>query len=73
MQENRTRYLTEVDRLAANLGAPGAHGNSCETAGYFNVVYVKPAWSKFQEESRPDSIDAAGIIKIFPFRKSTFP
>ncbi|KAI9786178.1 MAG: hypothetical protein M1839_007588 [Geoglossum umbratile] len=65
--ENRTRYLTEVDRLAANLGAPGAHGNSCETAGYFNVVYVKPAWSKFQEESRPASIDATGIIKIFPF------
>jgi intron-binding protein aquarius len=71
IQENRALYLTEVDRLAANLGAPGAHGNSCETASYFNAVYVKPAWSKFEEETRPADINAADIIKAFPFRKLT--
>jgi intron-binding protein aquarius len=69
MQENRTRYLTEVDRLAVNLGAPGAHGNSCETAGYFNAVYVKPAWNRFQEEVRPANVGVTDIIKAFPFRK----
>ena len=31
--ENRAHFLAEVDRLAANFEAPGAHGNSCETAG----------------------------------------
>ncbi|KAH0565657.1 hypothetical protein GP486_000947 [Trichoglossum hirsutum] len=66
--ENRARYLTEVDRLAGNLGAPGAHGNSCETAGYFNAVYVKPAWNKFEEETKPADVNTAGIIKAFPFR-----
>lgn len=45
--DNRGRLLAEVDRLAANFGAPGAHGNSCETAGYFDRVYVRPAWTKF--------------------------
>ena len=38
--DNRAAYLGEVDRLAANLGAPGAHGSSAETAGYFKSVYV---------------------------------
>jgi intron-binding protein aquarius len=38
--DNREVYLREVDRLAANFGAPGAHGSSAETAGYFNAVYV---------------------------------
>ena len=66
--DNRGRYLMEVERLAANFNAPGAHGNSCETAGYFNLVYVTPAWSKFW-----DILDAPGtqiddIIASFPFQ-----
>ena len=65
--ENRTWYLAEIDRMAANLGAPGAHGNSCETAEYFQQVYVQPAWIKFW-----DSVEAAGssadaIQAEFPF------
>ncbi len=65
--DNRARYLAEVDRLAANLGAPGAHGNSCETAGYFNSVYVVPAWSKFWDLASDAGSSAAYIISSFPF------
>ena len=65
--DNRANLLAEVDRLAANFRAPGAHGSSCETAGYFEAVYVQPAWSKFWDvanhpESTPDQ-----VISSFPF------
>jgi intron-binding protein aquarius len=66
--ENRDRYLLEVDRLAANLGAPGAHGSSAETAGYFNSVYVEPAWNRFQEVARTPEISAEEIVESFPFQ-----
>lgn len=65
--ENRDRYLQEVTRLAASIGAPGAHGNSAETAGYFNAVYVQPAWVKFTEVAKSDEISAAEIAAAFPF------
>ncbi|GAW21771.1 hypothetical protein ANO14919_112960 [Xylariales sp. No.14919] len=63
----RDRYLQEVNRLAASMGAPGAHGNSAETAGYFNSVYVRPAWKKFTEIMNDSSSSAADIIQAFPF------
>jgi intron-binding protein aquarius len=62
--ENRDRYLLEVDRLAANLGAPGAHGSSAETAGYFNSVYVEPAWTRYQEAIKTPEQE---IVQKFPF------
>lgn len=65
--ENRDRYLLEVTRLAASMGAPGAHGNSSETAGYFNAVYVEPAWSKFHEVANSEGACAADIATAFPF------
>ena len=64
--DNRARYLAEVDRLAANFGAPGAHGNSCETAAYFNSVYTIPAWKKFWDLARVAE-DSQAIITAFPF------
>ena len=64
--DNRARYLAEVDRLAANFGAPGAHGNSCETAGYFNSVYNIPAWSKFWDFANSTE-DSHVIVRAFPF------
>ncbi|KAI0191233.1 intron-binding protein aquarius [Xylaria flabelliformis] len=67
--EIRDRYLQEVNRLAASMGAPGAHGNSAETAGYFNAVYVRPAWQKFTEVINDDSSSAADIIQAFPFHE----
>ena len=65
--ENRAQYLTEVDRLAANLGAPGAHGNSCETAGYFKTVYVTPAWQNFWQTAEECSFDSEVLRSSFPF------
>jgi len=53
--------------LAANLGAPGAHGSSAETAGYFNSVYVEPAWARFQEAVKVLGVTSAAIIEAFPF------
>lgn len=65
--ENRDRYLQEVTRLAASMGAPGAHGNSAETAGYFDSVYVQPAWSKFTSLAKSEDSSASDIIAAFPF------
>ncbi|KAI1180416.1 hypothetical protein F4777DRAFT_598351 [Nemania sp. FL0916] len=65
--EIRDRYLLEVNRLAASIGAPGAHGNSAETAGYFNSVYVQPAWKKFTEIVNDNGSSAGDIIQAFPF------
>ncbi|RAL67448.1 hypothetical protein DID88_008203 [Monilinia fructigena] len=65
--ENRDGYLREVDRLAANFGAPGAHGSSAETAGYFNSVYVEPAWTRFQEVMKDPESTSESIVSAFPF------
>ena len=66
--DNRAYLLAEVDRLAANFGAPGAHGSSCETAGYFDSVYVQPAWSKFWDlADKAESTD--DILRSFPFHQ----
>ena len=67
--ENRARYLAEVDRLAANFGAPGAHGNSCETAGYFNSVYVKPAWAKYCDLALSAEATATVAVEAFPYHE----
>ncbi|KAG6005876.1 hypothetical protein E4U43_000530 [Claviceps pusilla] len=67
--DNRQVLLHEVGRLAATLGAPGAHDNSAETAGYFNNVYVEPAWKRFQQVagSAEKETTAADLIEAFPF------
>lgn len=67
--ENRDRYLLEVNRLAASIGAPGAHGNSAETAGYFNSVYIEPAWTKFTEITKAEEASAADVVGAFPFHQ----
>ena len=67
--DNRARLLPEVSRLAENLGAPGAHGNSCETAGYFQAVYITPAWAKFWDSVTPDSVASSDVPASFPFHR----
>ncbi|KAG7140204.1 RNA helicase aquarius like protein [Verticillium longisporum] len=73
--DNRDRYLQEVNLLASSIGAPGAHGNSAETAGYFNSVYIEPAWAKFMEAAKSETAMTATVIEAFPFHKffSTAP
>jgi len=65
--DNRDGFLQEVDRLAANFGAPGAHGSSAETALYFNSVYVEPAWTRFEEASKSPDATAKTVVEAFPF------
>ncbi|KAH8690928.1 putative DEAD helicases superfamily protein [Talaromyces proteolyticus] len=65
--ENRGHLLAEVDRLAASIGALGAHGNSCETAGYFNTVYIQPAWVKFWDKAHSEQSSVEDIVNSFPF------
>ncbi|KAI4274579.1 MAG: hypothetical protein LQ337_003847 [Flavoplaca oasis] len=67
--DNRGHYLAEVNRLAANVEAPGAHSNSCETAGYFNAVYIVPAWSKFWDTANAADSSITDIITSFPFHQ----
>ncbi|KKY17486.1 putative dead helicase superfamily protein [Phaeomoniella chlamydospora] len=65
--ENRAGYLAEVNRMAASLGVQGAHGNSCETADYFNQVYVQPAWAKYWDIVHADATTKGQVIESFPF------
>lgn len=65
--ENRTHLLAEVNRLAASIGAMGAHGNSCETAGYFNTVYIQPSWAKFWDKARSEQSSVEDVVTSFPF------
>ena len=66
MLENAAGLLHEVARLAASINAPGAHGNSCETADYFNQVYVRPAWTQYWETVKSGG-DEQTIVNNFPF------
>nr|POF18505.1 intron-binding protein aquarius [Quercus suber] len=61
--ERGGQYLADVNRLAASIGAPGAHGNSCETAEYFDQVYVQPMWKRFWE----DVAQGTDLMAAFPF------
>lgn len=65
--ENRDSYLQEVRKLAISLGAPGAHDNSAETAGYFNTVYIEPAWTKFLQIAASVETSVDDIVQAFPF------
>ena len=65
--ENRQIFLSEVDRLAASIGAEGAHGSSCETADYFNKVFIQPAWSRYWDYVTLHENSLEEIIQLFPF------
>lgn len=64
---NRDRFLQEVTRLAASIGAPGAHGNSAEVAGYFYSVYIEPAWARFTAVRDNPESTRDDIVRAFPF------
>lgn len=67
IMENRDKFLIEVSKLAASMGAPGAHGNSAETAGYFRSVYIEPAWTRFSEVLDSEESSSSDIAGAFPF------
>lgn len=63
--ERGGQYLVEVQRLAASISAPGAHGNSCETAEYFDEVYIRPRWKRYWDEV--ESGETGDLVSKFPF------
>jgi len=65
--ENGGRYLSEVNRLAASIGVPGDHGSSCETAGYFDSVFIKPLWTQYWDSVRSEELTQDQIVEAFPF------
>ncbi|KAJ4305036.1 hypothetical protein N0V90_000565 [Kalmusia sp. IMI 367209] len=67
--ERGSYYLAEIDRLAKNFNAPGAHASSCETADYFNQVYVKPAWTQYWDHVSAPDCSVEQIISDFPFKE----
>jgi intron-binding protein aquarius len=67
--ERGAYYLSEVDRLAKNFNAPGAHNSSCETADYFNQVYVKPAWTQYWDQVTSSDYSVDQIIAEFPLKE----
>ncbi|OAL19272.1 hypothetical protein AYO22_09816 [Fonsecaea multimorphosa] len=67
--ENRQFYLSEVSRLAASIGAEGAHGASCETADYFNQVFLRPAWQRFWDVANAENANLESVLSSFPFYK----
>ena len=65
--ENGKRLLAEVARLAASMDAPGAHGESCESAEYFNISYVKPTWKRYLSQAERSDASIEEIVHEFPF------
>ncbi|KAJ3152646.1 hypothetical protein HDU89_001339 [Geranomyces variabilis] len=45
--EKRIQLLGEVDRLAQSLEIQGAHGHTCETAGYFYLYHILSRWEPY--------------------------
>ncbi|KAI5360934.1 putative intron-binding protein aquarius [Septoria linicola] len=66
--ERGGRYLAEVQRLAASIEAPGAHGSTCETAEYFDQVWVQPRWKRYWDNIESADASAEQIVGTFPFQ-----
>jgi len=62
--ERGSQDLVEVQRLADSISAPGAHGSSCETAEYFDEVYIRPRWKRYWDGLENAGADA---VATFPF------
>ncbi|KAI8818102.1 uncharacterized protein EV422DRAFT_602692 [Fimicolochytrium jonesii] len=70
--EKRVQLLGEVDRLAQCLEIPGAHGYTCETAGYFYTYHVKSLWDPYirrlyqlRDKAAEERED---VFSLFPFQ-----
>ena len=65
------KLLLEVDRLATSLGATGAHGSSCETAGYFYLTHVAPLWESYRQGLKQyidqGKLTKDTVVTYFPF------
>ncbi|GAB5588385.1 hypothetical protein Unana1_03285 [Umbelopsis nana] len=64
--ERRIFLLQEVDRLSQSLNIEGAHGSTCETAGYFYNIHVLPIWTSYVASAR-EAGSAKALQQNFPF------
>jgi intron-binding protein aquarius len=64
--ERRIFLLQEVDRLSQSLSIEGAHGSTCETAGYFYNIHVLPTWNSYITAAR-ETGTAEALQQSFPF------
>lgn len=64
--ERRIFLLQEVDRLSQSLNIEGAHGSTCETAGYFYNIHVLPIWTSYIASAR-EAGSAKALQQNFPF------
>ena len=65
--EKRIQLLADVDKLAASLSIDGAHGNSCETAGYFYHFYIVKLITEFRKIIEDESKSVEDLLSVFPF------
>ncbi|KAJ3149275.1 hypothetical protein HDU86_006998 [Geranomyces michiganensis] len=72
--EKRIQLLGEVDRLAQSLEIQGAHGHTCETAGYFYLYHILSRWEPYIHQvtvaasvSDEQSDATEALINGFPF------
>ncbi|KAM3421403.1 Pre-mRNA-splicing factor [Cercospora zeina] len=65
--ERGARYLADVQRLASSIEAPGAHGSTCETAEYFDQVWIQPRWKRYWDSIESSDTTPEQIIATFPF------
>ncbi|KAI9094430.1 hypothetical protein DFS34DRAFT_249440 [Phlyctochytrium arcticum] len=69
--EKRVILLAEVDRLAASLEIPGAHGYTCETAGYFYMYHILSLWQPYAlrvaSAIKHESATRETVVDAFPF------
>ncbi|KAJ3121537.1 hypothetical protein HK098_003602 [Nowakowskiella sp. JEL0407] len=63
----RISLLQLVDKLAKSLEVTGAHGNSCETAGYFFQYHVAPRWESYCRNI--EGMTEEQVVEKFPFSK----
>lgn len=64
----RADLLDKVDKIAASLEVLGAHGNSCETAGYFFDTSIEPRWKPFHYRVTNELEKTSNVIRQqFPF------
>ncbi|KAI8576105.1 hypothetical protein K450DRAFT_258492 [Umbelopsis ramanniana AG] len=64
--ERRLYLLQEVDRLSQSLNIEGAHGSTCETAGYFYSMHVLPIWNAYITAAKEIATTEA-LEQKFPF------
>ncbi|KAJ3027064.1 hypothetical protein HDV00_011403, partial [Rhizophlyctis rosea] len=64
--EKRIQLLAEVDRLALSLDVPGAHGHTCETAGYFYTYHIQSRWESYIHGWKGGNTRSV-VVDGFPF------